>query len=315
MKEIEFLKENGVDIDKCLELFGDIETYNETLQGFCKSLESKLKQLDTFHKEEDMSNYSIIVHSIKSDSKYFGFMKFANICFEHEMASKDNDVKFVNKQYDELTEEARKVQQVVNEYLASISEIEKLDDNENSSDTGFSEISLETLSGDEEIEQLESEEIHITKVDIDNSDNITGIHASTLIEEEPDVLNEDIILVADDSEVVRIFVKKIFDADYEIAHASNGIEALKIIQEHEIDGKIKAILLDLNMPKKDGFAVLDYMVEKDLLEIMPVTIISGDCSKEAISRAFTYDIVDMINKPFSEQKIKEAVEKTMNSIN
>ena len=69
---------------------------------------------------------------------------------------------------------------------------------------------------------------------------------------------------------------------------------------------------DLNMPKLDGFAVLDYMTECDLLQKMPVTIISGDSSKEAISKAFTYQIVDMLNKPFSEQKIREAVEKTMN---
>jgi FixJ family two-component response regulator len=44
---------------------------------------------------------------------------------------------------------------------------------------------------------------------------------------------------------------------------------------------------------------------------MPVTVISGDSSKEAISRAFNYEIVDMLNKPFSEQKIREAVEKTI----
>ena len=37
MKTIEYLKKNGVDLNKCLELFGDIETYNETLKGFHKS--------------------------------------------------------------------------------------------------------------------------------------------------------------------------------------------------------------------------------------------------------------------------------------
>ena len=46
---------------------------------------------------------------------------------------------------------------------------------------------------------------------------------------------------------------------------------------------------------------------------MPTTIISGDSSKEAINKAFEYDIVDMLNKPFNEDKIKEVVEKTINN--
>ena len=65
------------------------------------------------------------------------------------------------------------------------------------------------------------------------------------------------------------------------------------------------------MPKIDGFAVLDYLNSNNLLGTMPVTVISGDSSSEAINRAFGYNIVDMINKPFSEQKIKDAVEKTI----
>ena len=109
---------------------------------------------------------------------------------------------------------------------------------------------------------------------------------------------KDIILVADDSEVIRIFVKKIFDAKYEIAFAENGETALNIIKEHQNDNKIKCILLDLNMPKVNGFAVLDYLNENDLFSTTPVTIISGDSSSDVINKAFTYPIIDMINKPF-----------------
>ena len=44
---------------------------------------------------------------------------------------------------------------------------------------------------------------------------------------------------------------------------------------------------------------------------MPVSIISGDSSKETIDRAFTYDIVDMISKPFNDNSISMVVEKTI----
>ena len=125
------------------------------------------------------------------------------------------------------------------------------------------------------------------------------------------VQEKGIILVADDSEVIRLFVKKIFDETYEIASAKDGEEALNIIKENETTGRIKAILLDLNMPKVDGFAVLEYLKGNNLFEKMPVTIISGDSSSDAINRAFTYPIIDMINKPFSDEKIRSAVLKTI----
>lgn len=264
MKDINYLKENNVDVNKCLELFGDVETYNETIKEFRKSIDGKIEQIDKYYQDQDMANYAIYVHSLKSDCKYFGFIKLASIAYEHEMKSKANDFAYVKENYQKLMDEANKVKAIVNEYLREEHETEDL------------------------YENYEAPEV-----------------------EEPDVLSEDIILVADDSEVIRIFVKKIFDADYELAFATDGQEALKIIREHEDDGRIKAILLDLNMPKVDGFEVLDYMTQSNLLSRMPVTIISGDSSKEAIDRAFNYKIVDMLNKPFNESKIKQAVEKTI----
>lgn len=255
MKDINFLYQNNVDVDKALELFGDIETYNETIKEFKSGIDEKLGLIKKYYQEEDMPNYAIYVHSLKSDCKYFGFTKLAEIAYEHEMKSKANDLNYVKANYNQLIEETEKVKNILNGYL---------EDNELS----------ETL-------------------------------------EENETLNEDIILVADDSEVIRIFVKKIFDADYQLEFAKNGEEALKVIRDHEDDNRIKAILLDLNMPKVSGFSVLDYMTQSNLLERMPVTIISGDSSSEAINRAFEYPIVDMINKPFSEAKIKDAVEKTI----
>ena len=269
MKDINYLKENGVDINKCLELFGDIETYNETIKEFKNSIDGKLDQIEKYYKDADMPNYAIYVHSLKSDCKYFGFIKLASIAYDHELKSKANDLNYVKENYETLITEARKVKAIVDEYL-------------------FDGEATNNLYSSNDIKPVKPEE--------------------------PEQLCEDIILIADDSEVIRIFVKKIFDADYELAFAIDGQEALNIIREHEEDGRIKAVLLDLNMPKVDGFAVLDYMTQANLLDKMPVTIISGDSSKEAISKAFEYNIVDMLNKPFNETKIKQTVEKTIANI-
>ena len=86
---------------------------------------------------------------------------------------------------------------------------------------------------------------------------------------------------------------------------------LGIIVDYKDNDFIVGILLDLNMPVKDGFAVLEYMRENNLLSKMPVSIISGDSSKENIDRAFTYEIVDMLSKPFNDQNVKMVIEKTL----
>ena len=65
------------------------------------------------------------------------------------------------------------------------------------------------------------------------------------------------------------------------------------------------------MPKVDGFAVLQYMDDNEYFDKIPGSIISGDSSKETIDRAFNYQIVDMLGKPFNEQNIKSVVEKTL----
>ena len=93
--------------------------------------------------------------------------------------------------------------------------------------------------------------------------------------------------------------------------AKDGEEALNIIKANASNENIVAILLDLNMPKVDGFAVLTYMNEHQLFDSMPVSIISGDSSKDTINKAFTYPIIDMLGKPFTEADVKRVIEKTM----
>ena len=69
------------------------------------------------------------------------------------------------------------------------------------------------------------------------------------------------------------------------------------------------------MPVYDGFTVLNYFKTYRMFKKIPVFIISGDDTKETIDKAFTYDIVDMLNKPFSMDNIKSAVNRAINLSN
>lgn len=79
--DINFLKQNGVDTDKALELFGDMDTYNETFQDYLDGIDEKLINLKNSKDQENWQNYGIFAHSIKSDARYLGFTKEAEIFY------------------------------------------------------------------------------------------------------------------------------------------------------------------------------------------------------------------------------------------
>ena len=113
-----YLKENGVNMDNSLELLGDMEMYNMTMGDFIADVEAKWDRINKFKEASDMPNYAIEVHSLKSDCKYLGFMELADISYQHELKSKENDVNFVNEHFDELVNEYNKVIKFVKTYIA-----------------------------------------------------------------------------------------------------------------------------------------------------------------------------------------------------
>ena len=124
---------------------------------------------------------------------------------------------------------------------------------------------------------------------------------------------EKALIVADDSMIVKNIVEKAIDDEYMVLKASNGKEAIKHITDKKYE--IIGMLLDLNMPESDGFMVLNYFKNNNLFNKYPIVIISGDDTKETIEKAFTYDIVDMLNKPFSKDNINNMVNKIINCKN
>ena len=253
MKDVNILTNNGVNVQKSLELFGDMATYDDTLKDFLSEIDEKLSKIKMYKEQGDMANYAILVHSLKSDSKYFGFEKLAELAYNHEMESKANNMYYVTDHYDELMAEANRILSVVKQYM------------------GVS----------------------------------TGTFQQTV---KPIIIKDKTILVVDDSNVVRNFVYKIFNNEYDVLIANDGAEAINILNNN-VDDKIVGVLLDLNMPNVDGFEVLDYFKNANLFARIPVAIITGEGTDENIKKAYTYPIVDMLQKPFNELNVKNIVNK------
>lgn len=251
MKDINILINNGVDVNASLEIFGDMELYDETIVDFLKSVHTKLDELKKYKEVGDMNNYAILVHSLKSDAKYLGFTKLAELSYAHELQSKAGNYGFVLEHFDELMSEANRI------------------------------IKLATYYND-----------------------------GTKVVEEVVVANPNLkkLLVVDDSDIIRNIIKKIFNNEFEVLSAKDGNEAITMVSNNE---NLIGLLLDLNMPNVDGFAVLNFFRDNNLFDKVPVAIITGDDSKETTDRAFAYSVVDVLNKPFNESNVKRVVNAMM----
>ena len=123
-------------------------------------------------------------------------------------------------------------------------------------------------------------------------------------------VDKKILIIADDSPIITKFFSKIFSVDYDVIVANNGDEAIKLVEQYK-DLALVGVFLDLQMPVKSGFEVLDYFKEHDLFRTIPVSVISGEDTQEGIAKATTYNIVDMLQKPFTADAAKIIVEKTI----
>ena len=113
----DYLKENNIDYNKGIELFGSMDMYNSMLSDWYKGINDKWNKIISYKNNNDMTNYAIEVHSLKSDAKYFGFTKLAELSLNHELKSKDNDIEYVNSNFSELELEYKRILNIVDNYL------------------------------------------------------------------------------------------------------------------------------------------------------------------------------------------------------
>ncbi len=254
MRDVNLLINNGVNVKKSLELFGDMATYDDTLGDFLQDINEKEMKIKQTKEVGDMANYAILVHGLKSDAKYFGFDKLADYAYEHEMASKENNMYYVTEHFDQLINELDRIVHLVKQYL------------------GLEEVGTTTAFVAPKKDRA--------------------------------------LIVVDDSAVIKNFIGKIFNNQFEVLVANDGTEALQLIADNK-DVHIVGMLLDLNMPNFNGFQVLEYFRNNNLFDRIPVSIITGVGNDELVAKAFNYPIVDVLRKPFNERDIKEVVEKTV----
>lgn len=117
------------------------------------------------------------------------------------------------------------------------------------------------------------------------------------------------ILITDDYEMNREILKDMLGDDYNILGAADGTEAVEILEKY--GDKISLVLLDIVMPKMDGFEVLKIMNKRHWIEDIPVVVISSESATTYIEKAYDMGVTDFISRPFDESIVRRRVLNTI----
>ena len=105
------------------------------------------------------------------------------------------------------------------------------------------------------------------------------------------------ILVCDDEALIRNVIKEYLTLEnYEVFEAENGLEAIDIIQENDVD----LVVMDIMMPKMDG-----YQAVREIKKIKDVPFIMLSARNEEFDKLIGFDIGidDYVTKPFSPKEL------------
>jgi DNA-binding response OmpR family regulator len=114
-----------------------------------------------------------------------------------------------------------------------------------------------------------------------------------------------LVLVADDDEDIRMLVTfRLERSGYEVLAARDGEEALELAVRH----RPELAVLDVMMPKLDGYRLTRRLRELEETRRMPVILLTARAQDDDVARGFDAGADDYIRKPFSPQELRARVQ-------
>ena len=118
------------------------------------------------------------------------------------------------------------------------------------------------------------------------------------------------ILIVDDDEMAKASLREELEKDYIVLDAYNGIQALKILNDHEV----AAIVLDLIMPEMDGIGFLEEFNKKQEYKKIPVIVATSNDDEAMEQKCLELGVWDFVMKPYKpvllEFRIKNVIDKS-----
>jgi len=112
-----------------------------------------------------------------------------------------------------------------------------------------------------------------------------------------------ILVVEDDPAVLDLVITRLEIAGYETRRAGDGLAAMNRLDEV----RPAAVILDLNLPKLDGFGILDLMAHRADLSSIPVLVLSARSNAKDIKLAMALGASDYLTKPFETSRLLSRV--------
>lgn len=114
---LEYLKNNGIDVDIGLSFLGDEQTYNDILLEFKNNFINQMDEIRKLFESKDIANYAVKVHALKSNCKTLGITSLAELAYNHEMKAKENDINYINSNITSLFMKANEIYQILDKYF------------------------------------------------------------------------------------------------------------------------------------------------------------------------------------------------------
>ncbi|MEG1848377.1 MAG: EAL domain-containing protein [Lachnospiraceae bacterium] len=116
------------------------------------------------------------------------------------------------------------------------------------------------------------------------------------------------ILIVDDSKTNRAVLRGIFKQNYELVEAEDGEIAIQVLESHP---DIALILLDINMPRMNGYELLAYLQQDSQLSNIPVVIDTEFGDEESELKALKLGAMDFLTKPYNPEIVLHRVQNVM----
>jgi chemosensory pili system protein ChpA (sensor histidine kinase/response regulator) len=116
-------------------------------------------------------------------------------------------------------------------------------------------------------------------------------------------------LVVDDSITVRRVTQRLLERNgMRVLTAKDGVDAVSLLQENLPD----IILLDIEMPRMDGYEVAAHVRNDPRLKDIPIVMITSRVSEKHRARAIELGVDDYLGKPYQESQLLDAIEPLVN---
>lgn len=116
------------------------------------------------------------------------------------------------------------------------------------------------------------------------------------------------IMTVDDSPSIRMLLRiALTDMGFEVCDAEDGLNALELIEEAQPD----LVITDINMPRLDGFGLIEALRREDSSKRLPILVLSTEFSAEKKQRARVAGATGWIVKPFQPDSLAAAIRRVL----